>query len=156
VAGVIALRAVESAVLPEHRRKGVGSELVRALADHAREPGHDDVNAFVEEWLRHEATRPEGSFAAPAGGVPVGYPGLIEHARGSATAEHGLTVVRRDHRGRGVGRPLKQAQRQGAARGGVVQLATWTQKGNEAMQALNRSLGYVDKSKVLTYQGPLP
>jgi hypothetical protein len=23
------------------------------------------------------------------------------------------------------------------------------------MQALNRSLGYVDKSKVITYQGPL-
>ena len=26
----------------------------------------------------------------------------------------------------------------------------------EAMQALNRSLGYFDKSKVITYQGPLP
>jgi hypothetical protein len=24
------------------------------------------------------------------------------------------------------------------------------------MQALNRSLGYVDKSKVITFQGPLP
>ncbi len=38
----------------------------------------------------------------------------------------------------------------------LVELVTWTQKGNEAMQALNRSLGYLDKSKVITYQGPLP
>jgi hypothetical protein len=43
-----------------------------------------------------------------------------------------------------------------ASRSGVVELVTWTQRGNEAMQALNRSLGYVDKSKVITYQGPLP
>jgi hypothetical protein len=28
--------------------------------------------------------------------------------------------------------------------------------GNERMQALNRSLGYVDGARVLTYQGPLP
>jgi len=39
---------------------------------------------------------------------------------------------------------------------GLVQLVTWTQKGNEAMQAINRSLGYVDHARVLTYTGPLP
>jgi mycothiol synthase len=80
----------------------------------------------------------------------------MEHANGDAAAEHGLTVVRRDRRGRGIGRALKQAQLHWAAQHGVLELLTWTQRGNETMQALNRSLGYVDKSKVLTYQGPLP
>jgi hypothetical protein len=37
----------------------------------------------------------------------------------------------------------------------VVELVTWTQKGNEGMQALNASLGYENRSRVLTMQGPL-
>lgn len=221
-------------VLPEHRRRGVGSALVQALTAHARGLGLTGVNAFVyadephsvafaeshglagvdyqleqrrdigaeqapdvpdglevvalgqhrEEllraawpvalegyadmplpgavtyelatWLRDEATRPEGSFAALEGPDLVGYAGLVEHAGGPATAEHGLTVVRRDRRGRGIARALKQSQLEWAARAGVERLVTWTQKGNEAMQALNRSLGYVDTSKVITFQGPLP
>ena len=51
---------------------------------------------------------------------------------------------------------LKRTQLHWASQNGVVELVTWTQRGNEAMQALNRSLGYVDKSKVITFQGPLP
>jgi mycothiol synthase len=221
-------------VLPDHRRRGVGTALLGALAAYARSLGLDGINAFVyadephsiafaeriglkevdyqleqvraigdeaapdvppgielvslegrreelleavwpvalagyedlpipggvtyekETWLRDEATRPAGSFAAFEQGEPAGYAGLVEHGSGDATAEHGLTVVRRGRRGQGLGRLLKQAQLHWAAQNGVVELVTWTQRGNEAMQALNRSLGYVDKSKVLTYQGPLP
>jgi mycothiol synthase len=220
-------------VLPEHRRRGVGAELVRALAEHGRALGRNGVNSFVEwhdeasirfaeklglaevdyqleqvrlvgeepepeipagieviavgdrraellddawpiaqqgyedmplpgsvthqraSWLRDEATRPEGSFVAFDGGELVGYAGMIEHANGDATAEHGLTVVRRDRRRRGIARALKLSQLHWASSSAVVELVTWTQKGNEAMQALNRSLGYVDKSKVITFQGPL-
>jgi mycothiol synthase len=225
---------VAARVLAEHRRRGVGTELVRALSEHARSLGREGVNAFVyadephsvafaehfgleeadyqleqartigdepmpelpaglemlpvagrrdelltavwpvaleayedlplpgevtykiEEWLRDEATRPDGSFVAYENGEIVGWAGLSAHANGDATAEHGLTAVRRDRRGHGIGRALKQTQLHWAARSGVVELVTWTQKGNEAMQALNRSLGYVDKSKVITFQGPLP
>ena len=32
-------------------------------------------------------------------------------------------------------------------------LVTWTQRGNHAMQALNRSLGYRDTGRVLTLRG---
>lgn len=109
-----------------------------------------------ETWLREEATRPGGSFAAFEADEPVGYAGLVEHANGDTVAEHGLTVVRRDRRGQGLGSVLKRAQLHWASRSGVAELVTWTQRGNEAMQALNRSLGYEDKSKVITYQGPLP
>jgi mycothiol synthase len=221
-------------VLPEHRRRGVGTELVRALAEHGRSLGRNGVNSFVEwhdeasirfaeklglaevdyqleqvrlvgeepepelpsgievfaiggrraelldeawsvaeqgyedmplpgsvthpraSWLRDEATRPEGSFVAFDGGELVGYAGLSEHANGDATAEHGLTVVRRDRRRRGIARALKLSQLHWASSNGVVELVTWTQKGNEAMQALNASLGYATRSRALTMQGPLP
>jgi mycothiol synthase len=223
---------VAARVLPGHRRRGVGTELLRELSEHARSLGRDGINAFVyadephsiafaehfglaeadyqleqvrtigdetaprsglelvpitgrreelltavwpvaieayedlplpgevtytlEEWLREEGTREEGSFVAFENGEIVGWAGLNVHANGNATAEHGLTAVRRDCRGRGIGRVRKQTQLHWAAQNGVVELVTWTQKGNEAMQALNRGLGYVDKSKVITFQGPLP
>jgi GNAT superfamily N-acetyltransferase len=127
-----------------------------ALEGYLDMPLPGDVTYFMDEWLRDEASRPGGSFAAFENGEPVGYAGLLEHANGAATAEHGLTVVRRDRRGRGIGRALKRAQLHWAAQNGLVQLCTWTQKGNEGMQALNRSLGYRDAARVLTYQGPLP
>ena len=114
--------------------------------------------ANLETWatLKSAVVRAEGSFVAFEDGEIVGWAGLSVHANGDATAEHGLTPVRRDRRGHGIGRALKRTQLHWAAQSGVVELVTWTQKGNEAMQALNRSLGYVDTSKVIAYQGPLP
>jgi mycothiol synthase len=127
-----------------------------ALQGYADLPVPGEVTYKLETWLREEATRPDGSFVAWENGEPIGYAGLMEHANGTATAENGLTVVRRDHRQRGIGRLLKQSQLHWASRAGVLEIVTWTQKGNEAMQTLNRSIGYVDKSKVITFQGPLP
>ena len=225
---------IAARVLPEHRRQGVGRELVRALAEHGRALGREGVNGFVEAgddaalafarsygleevdyqleqarvvgdepepqvpdglelvpldgrreelleaawpvalqgyedlplpgavtypyatWLREEATRPDGSFVAYEGDEIVGYAGLMEHGNGTASAEHGLTVVRRDRRRRGIARVLKLAQLHWASAAGVVELVTWTQRGNEGMQALNASLGYENRSRVLTMQGPLP
>ena len=114
-----------------------------------------EVSYPLATWLRDEATVPAGSFAALDGGRVVGFASLVEHAD-DGTAEHGLTAVARSHRGRGIGRALKLAQLHWASQNGITTLVTWTQQGNEAMQALNRSLGYVDVSKVLTMQGPLP
>jgi GNAT superfamily N-acetyltransferase len=110
----------------------------------------------LDEWLRTEATRRDGSFAALAGTELVGYAGMWEHANGTATAEHGLTAVRRDQRRRGIATALKRTQLHWAAKAGVHELVTWTQRGNEAMQALNRKLGYLDRARQLTFQGPLP
>ena len=127
-----------------------------ALEGYADLPVPGEVTYKLETWMREEATRPAGSFVAWDNGEPIGYAGLMEHANGTATAENGLTVVRRDHRQRGIGRLLKLSQLHWASGAGVLEIVTWTQKGNEAMQALNRSIGYVDKSKVITFQGPLP
>ena len=140
---------------------GRRAELLRAawpvaLEGYADLPLPGEVTYELETWARDEATRPDGSFVALEGEEVVGYAGLIEHADGPTTAEHGLTVVRRDRRGRGIARALKRAQLHWAAEAGVARLVTWTQQGNEAMQSLNRGLGYVDKSKVITFQGPLP
>ena len=70
-------------------------------------------------------------------------------------AEHDLTVVRRDYRGHGIAYALKRAQLAWASRAGVRQLVTWTLKGNEPMQTLNRRLGYVDHARALIYTAPL-
>jgi len=135
-------------------------DLLRAVwpiaADgYADMPLPEPVHVSLEEWLRDEATVPEGSFAAFAGAEPVGYAGLLARP-GGEEAEHGLTVVRRDFRRRGVAVALKRAVIHWASHNGVAELVTWTQRGNEPMQALNRKLGYVDRERVITFQGPLP
>ncbi len=140
---------------------GRREELLQAAWDAVALEGYEDmplpgpVTYRLDTWLREEATRPDGSFVAVEEEEIVGYAGLIEHANGPATAEHGLTAVRRDRRGRGIGRSLKQAQLHWASLTGVLELVTWTQKENEGMQALNHSLGYRNMSKVLTMQGRL-
>jgi GNAT superfamily N-acetyltransferase len=135
-------------------------ELLHAVWPLAQEgyadmPTPQPMEVKLDEWLRDEATLPDGSFVAVEGAEIIGYAGLIERAEGDV-AEHGFTVVRRDRRGRGIARALKQAEIHWASHNGVGELVTWTQRGNEAMQATNRSLGYVDRGKVLTFQGPLP
>ena len=149
-------QGVEIVDLGDRREELLRAAWPVALEGYADMPLPGDVSFDLDEWLRDEATRPDGSFVALEGGEVVGYAGLLEHANGSAVAEHGLTVVRRDRRRRGIARALKHAQLEWAARSGLVELVTWTQKGNEGMQAINRSLGYVDHARVLTYTGPLP
>jgi GNAT superfamily N-acetyltransferase len=130
-------------------------ELLRAAWPLAQEAYADlplpgEVSYPLATWLRDEATVPGGSFVALELGCVVGWAGM------SVPSEHGLTAVARSHRRRGIGRALKLAQLHWAAQNGIATLVTWTQQANEAMQALNRSLGYRDVSKVLTMQGPLP
>ena len=60
------------------------------------------------------------------------------------------------HRRQGIATALKRTQLAWAAQTGVRELVTRTQKGNEPMQELNRKLGYVDRSRLITFEGPLP
>lgn len=99
-----------------------------------------------EEWLEEEVSGPITFLALDAGRV-VGAAALLERVDG--LAEHGLTAVRRSHRGREIATALKQALIHWAAANGYRELTTWTQDGNAAMQAVNLKLGYRPRPAVI-------
>jgi mycothiol synthase len=109
----------------------------------------------LEEWLREEATLPEGSFVALAGHEIVGYSGLCRHEN-PGTAEDGLTVVRRDHRCRGLATALKRAELAWAAANRIREIVTWTQHGNEGMRRVNEALEFRTRDVSLTMAASLP
>ena len=76
-------------------------------------------------------------------------------ARRPDTAEHGLTVVRRAWRRRGLATALKARELAWASENGLRELVTWTQRGNEALQAVNERLGYGVRSVSLSVRRPL-
>ena len=106
-------------------------------------------------WLAEEGRRPGGSFVA-LGDEIVGYAGLMRWPGRTDELEHGLTVVRRDWRGRGVAAALKEREIAWAAPNGIRQLVTWTQTGNENMQAVNTRLGYVTTEIDIAFERELP
>ncbi len=110
----------------------------------------------LDEWLRDEATLPGASIAALSDGAIVGYAGLIAWNDDDTRAEHGLTVVERAWRGRGLATALKRRQLAWASRNGIREVVTWTQLGNEAMQRVNASLGYATRSISRTMRRDLP
>jgi len=110
----------------------------------------------LEEWLRDEATLPAGSMVAIADGDIVGYAGLIAWNDDDARAEHGLTVVDRAWRNRGLATALKRRQLAWASASGIAELVTWTQQGNDAMRQVNERLGYVTRSISQTVRLDLP
>jgi GNAT superfamily N-acetyltransferase len=135
-------------------------ELLRAAYPLARD-GYADfaldgtATITLDDWLREEATLPEGSFVALADGEIVGFSGLVRHDN-DGVAEDGLTVVRRDRRGRGIALALKRMELAWAAANGFREVVTWTQRGNDAMRRLNERLGYVHRDESVTMLAPLP
>jgi mycothiol synthase len=134
-------------------------ELLAATHDLAVE-GYADmatsthVTISLDEWLAEEATLPAGSFVALHDGAVVGYSGLCR-LPDPATAEDGLTVVRRAWRRRGLAEVLKRAELAWAAENGIREIVTWTQRGNEAMRALNERLGYTYRSVSVSVSAPI-
>jgi mycothiol synthase len=116
----------------------------------------DGIDIPIESWLQEEATLPAGSFVALANGEIVGYAGLMRWPDDPSRAEHGMTVVRRDWRRRGLASALKQREIAWAGENGIRELVTWTQTGNEKMQRVNERLGYVVRSYTITFTRDLP
>jgi mycothiol synthase len=114
------------------------------------------IDIPLESWLAEEATLPGGSFVALEDEQIVGYAGLMRWDGEPAKAEHGLTVVRRDRRRRGLATALKERQIAWAAANGVRTLVTYTQTGNENMQAVNARLGYVTTEGTIAFGRALP
>jgi len=104
----------------------------------------------LEKWIAEEGTGvAEASFVALDGDAIVGYAGM------QPDGEHGLTAVRRSHRGRGIATHLKRRQLAWAARAGVKELITFTQGQNSAMQRVNELLGYIPEPAWLKLKAPL-
>lgn len=220
-------------VLPEHRRHGVGTALLSALAEHVetlglpdigghaddegalafgRQFGFEEVGRQVEQaravaasepwpvlpdgisvisltdrlelrdrlyhelaldafedmptprkveitpaqWAAEWVTWPEATFAAFAGDELVGMACLLRDLDQPERAENGLTTVRRDFRGRGIARALKETTIAWGSERGIREIYTWTQTGNENMQAVNEKLGYVTRTISISLRRPLP
>ncbi|MFL5945178.1 MAG: GNAT family N-acetyltransferase [Gaiellaceae bacterium] len=125
------------------------------------EQGYEDmpiegVDIKIDSWLTEEATLPGGSFVALAAGEIVGYAGLMRWPDEPTKCEHGLTVVRRDWRRRGLATAIKQRSIAWAAANGIRTLITWTQTGNESMQAVNVRLGYLTTELDFSFARSLP
>ena len=78
------------------------------------------------------------------------------NGRAEGVAEDGITVVRRDWRRRGLATALKRAELEWAARNGIREVVTWTQRDNDGMRAVNERLGYAYRSVAVTVRAPLP
>jgi len=64
--------------------------------------------------------------------------------------------VRRDWRGRGLARVLKETATAWAAAHGIREIYTWTQTGNENMRAVNERLGFVTRATSISVRRALP
>jgi GNAT superfamily N-acetyltransferase len=130
------------------------SELVEAaLLDFAVDR---PIAITEDEWWASWIPSDEWAFVALQSDELVGMAGLLDDADHPERAENLLTAVRRDLRGRGIARALKQHSLRCAADRGLTEVYTWTQTGNEAMQRLNCSLGYVDRDVIVSVRAPLP
>ena len=119
-------------------------------------PTPSPISITAEQWDSEWITLPEGSFIALAGEEIVGCAGLIRDGDRPDRAENSLTAVRRDWRGRGLARALKERTIAWAAENGLREIYTWTQTGNENMRAVNERLGYVTRDVAIGVRGRLP
>jgi mycothiol synthase len=110
----------------------------------------------LREWERDWITTPEASFVALADGQVVAVASLRLDSDQPARAETGYTAVRREWRGRGVAAALKRTTLAWAAEHDIAQIYTWTQRGNDAMRAVNERLGYAYSAVSIRVEAPLP
>jgi RimJ/RimL family protein N-acetyltransferase len=108
---------------------------------------------WVGQTLEGPGALPAAAMVALADGAVIGQAALaLEGDEG--TAEHLLTCVQRDWRGRGVAGALKSAQIAWARQAGLERLVTSNDVPNAAMLAVNRRLGYQIVSEGVLVEGP--
>jgi GNAT superfamily N-acetyltransferase len=144
---------VSVAARPELWRFAYDAVAVDAFADM---PVPRPAVVSRDEWESEWMTWPEGTFVACAAGEVVGVAGLLHDEDKPWRAEHALTAVRRDWRGRGVASALKRTTIAWASRSGLLELYTWTQEGNAEMRRLNEHLGYATRRECVNLEARLP
>jgi GNAT superfamily N-acetyltransferase len=133
-------------------------EVARSALAELPLPAAYEISPF-ERWAAEEATGDgviaEATLVALDGDQVVGFAGLLRRRADPRLAEHGITVVAPTHRNRGIATALKQAQIAWAARHGYRELMTFTQDGNDAMQAVNAKLGYDPRPAWIRLEAPV-
>ena len=114
------------------------------------------VEITLEQWEAEWLNWPEATFVALADGEVVGMAGLNHDADQPDRAENTLTAVRRDWRGRGLARMLKETATAWASAHGIREIYTWTQTGNENMRAVNERLGFFTRDMSISVRRALP
>jgi GNAT superfamily N-acetyltransferase len=109
----------------------------------------ETVATWVDEMLAGH------TFVALSGGEVVGVAGISDRPARNGSAENNLTAVRSNFRGRGIATALKLTVAAWAAERGYRELTTWTQDGNDAMQAVNDRAGYRPGHVSIMVRGPL-
>jgi GNAT superfamily N-acetyltransferase len=94
-------------------------------------------------------------IAAVENATPVGVAGLLRYGAREDALEHAFTTVLRSHRGRGIAHALKATCVRWAAANGYRELVTWTQTGNDAMQAVNIGVGFRTGQVSITLEAAL-
>lgn len=139
--------------LPADRVPELRDLVRRGVEDMPVAGGLDD--GFAGELLE-EFERSLFRVVAREAGRLVGVAGLLPYGARTDALEHAFTTVRRSHRGRGIAQALKaECVRWGAAHG-YGELVTWTQTGNDAMQAVNVAAGFRPGHVSITVERPLP
>jgi GNAT superfamily N-acetyltransferase len=147
------IRIVSAADRPELWSLAYDAVAVEAFADL---PVPSPAHVSREEWATEWMTWPEGTFVALEADEIVGVAGLLRDTDRQSRAEHALTAVRRDRRGRGIASALKRTTLAWAAHSGVREVYTWTQRGNADMRRLNAHLGYATRRECVNLEAPLP
>jgi mycothiol synthase len=137
-------------------------ELLRRLYHELALPAFEDmptprkIEITLEQWETEWLNWPEATFIALAGEEIVGMAGLNHDADQPDRAENTLTTVRRDRRGHGLARFLKETATAWASAHGIREIYTWTQTGNENMRAVNERLGFVTRNTSISVRRALP
>jgi RimJ/RimL family protein N-acetyltransferase len=147
------VQVVSLAERPELARRVYQELALQAFEDI---PTPRTISITLEQWEREWINWPEGSFVALAGEEIVGCAGLMRDDDRPDRAENSLTAVRRDWRGRGLARALKQTVIAWGSANGLREIYTWTQTGNENMRAVNEKLGYVTRDVSIGVRATLP
>jgi RimJ/RimL family protein N-acetyltransferase len=147
------VQIVSLAERPELARRVYQELALQAFEDI---PTPRTISITLEQWEREWINWPEGSFVALAGEEIVGCAGLMRDDDRPDRAENSLTAVRRDWRGRGLARALKQTVIAWGSANGLLEIYTWTQTGNENMRAVNEKLGYVTRDVSIGVRATLP
>jgi mycothiol synthase len=115
-----------------------------------------EVQITAEEWVNGEMNNPESTFVALSGTQIIGVACLLTEEDNPHRAEHGLTAVRREWRGKGVASALKRQCLAWAAANGLTEVYTWTRRNNADMRRLNEHLGFRYGLVSVSLEAPMP